>query len=193
VVAIEPLERGSQRTLLEMARKAILTKVKRGIVPTIEVDDAALQRTGGAFVSLHIDESLRGCIGTLQSEAPLHRTVVEMAVAASTNDTRFPPLALSELRHTMLEISVLTPMKPSRPEDVVVGTHGIYLVQERRRGVLLPQVAVQHGWNQKTFLEQGCQKAGIARNGWRHEDTMLFTFEATVFSDMDFAEEFAYQ
>ena len=142
----------------------------------------------GAFVSLHVDGELRGCIGSLYADRPLGQTVAEMATAAATEDPRFDALRAAELRHTDIEVSVLTPFEPIRPEDVVVGRHGLYIVRGPRRGVLLPQVPVQYGWDRETFLAQVCRKAGLPTDAWRDPETLLLGFEAQVFSDLSEAE-----
>jgi AmmeMemoRadiSam system protein A len=141
-------------------------------------------------VSLHRDGELRGCIGNLEgSKTPLHRLVAEMAVAAATEDHRFAPLRPDELRTTEIEVSVLGPLVPARPEDVSVGPHGLYVVQGRHRGVLLPQVPLQYGWDRETFLDQTCRKAGLPADAWRDPETLLWTFTAEVFSDADVEED----
>ncbi len=179
----------SRRTLLRLAREAILEQLTRGEIPRPEVDDAALIPPSGAFVSLHMEGELRGCIGSLEpGKAPLHRTVCRMAVAAATDDPRFRPLRKDELRFTELEISVLGPLVHSTPEDVVVGVHGLYVVRGSDRGVLLPQVALQYGWDRESFLGHTCRKAGLPIHAWKKQETRLWTFTAEVFSDADYLE-----
>ncbi|PIE17021.1 MAG: AMMECR1 domain-containing protein [Proteobacteria bacterium] len=175
--------------MLSLAREAISDKLARGSAPVADVADAALRTPRGAFVSLHIDGALRGCIGTLYADKPLHETVSEMAAKAATADPRFAPLSPRELRSADIEISVLTPFTPIAPEDVEVGRHGLYIARGRRRGVLLPQVPVQFGWDRETFLAQVCRKAGLDADAWGAADTILMAFEAQVFSDLGELEE----
>ena len=181
----ETLAPESRRELLDLARRAISEFRERGAIPDIPVNEDTLGHNAAAFVSLHQEGRLRGCIGTFDDSQPLFRNVIEMAVAAANEDTRFEPLGPGELRHTALEISVLGPMLPARPTDVVVGTHGLYVVRGRNRGVLLPQVAVQYGWDAPTFLAQACVKAGLPEHAWEQPGTSIQTFTAEVFGDHD--------
>jgi len=178
------LPRRHRKRLLEIAREAVLSKVSRGTVPDFVVDEPELRVPAGAFVSLHTDGKLRGCIGSLYPERPMFEAVAEMASAAATADPRFHPLTPRELRDTEIEISVLTPFERIAPEDVEVGRHGLYIVQGARRGVLLPQVATQYGWDRETFLAQACVKAGLEPVAWRDPQTLILAFEAEVFSDL---------
>ncbi len=173
-----------RKTLLAIAREAISEHLARGMAPDNSHDDAQLLAPRGAFVSLHIDGALRGCIGTLYADKPLHKAVSDMAVEAATADPRFPPMGPRELRDTDIEISVLTPFSPIAAEDVEVGRHGLYIARGRRRGVLLPQVPAQYGWDRETYLGQLCRKAGLPVDAWQADDTVLMAFEAQVFSDL---------
>lgn len=177
------LSRKSKERLLEIAREAIFQRLQRGSVPPFAVGEGELQVPAGAFVSLHLDGQLRGCIGTLHGERPLHQTVADMAIEAATNDPRFPELTPKELPKTEIEISVLTPFTPIDPADVVPGRHGLYLAKGPRRGVLLPQVATQYGWTREKYLAEICRKAGLPEDAWKDKDTRLFSFEAIVFSN----------
>jgi AmmeMemoRadiSam system protein A len=182
---IKPLELDDRDDLLDLARKAILTHVQRGALPEIDFPDGPLHAEVGAFVSLHLKGELRGCVGRLEGEGPLYQTVAEMAVAAATEDARFAPLPAGDQRHTEIEISVLGPLRPSTPEAIELGTHGLYVVQGRFRSVMLPQVPAQFGWSREQFLAQGCRKAGLADDAWKQSDTRLLTFTAQVFGDTD--------
>ena len=186
---IKPLELDDRDDLLDLARKAILSHLQRGGLPDMDFPEGPLHAELGAFVSLHLNGELRGSVGRLEGEGPLYRTVAEMAVAAATEDARFEPLPAADLRRTEIEISVLGPLKPSRPEDIEIGTHGLYVVHGRYRSVLLPQVPAQFGWSRDEFLAQGCRKAGLADDAWKHKETMLLTFTAQVFGDTDDAVE----
>lgn len=186
MVATEPDSHGlaARRRLLEIARAAIRSQLERGSWSPTDVDDGSLLGPGGAFVSLHIEGRLRGCIGLLESSQPIHRTVAEMAVAAATEDQRFPPLTMAELRHTELEISLLTPMSPISADHVKVGTHGLYIARGRHRGVLLPQVPVQYRWSREQFLAEACKKAGLRGTAWREPETVVQAFTAEVFNEV---------
>ncbi|MFQ5735707.1 MAG: AmmeMemoRadiSam system protein A [Thermodesulfobacteriota bacterium] len=171
-------------TLLKMARKAIEAYVCE-LTPE-KCDDAhspALNEDAGAFVTIHKDGELRGCIGTFASPNTLHKTVTDMAVSAATRDPRFAPLSPSELEEITLEISVLSPLKEIRDvSEIEIGRHGLYIIEGPNRGVLLPQVAVEHGMDREEFLANTCIKAGLPATAWMNGAT-IFTFEAEIFKE----------
>ena len=185
----EPLDLKARAALLALAREAILSHVQRGGLPAYDIAEGPLHEEVGAFVSLHLDGQLRGCIGRLEGEGPLYQAVAEMAVAAATEDARFEPLPAADLRHTEIEISVLGPLRPIKADAIELGTHGLYVVKGRHRSVLLPQVPVQFGWSREEFLAQGCRKAGLDDTAWQDDDTMLLSFTALVFGDTDTFEQ----
>ncbi len=119
----------------------------------------------------------------MRAERPLVETVVAMAVAAATEDGRFEPVTLEQLPGLAIEISALGPMRPIRPEDVEVGRHGLLISLGRRRGVLLPQVPLEQGWDRETFLAHTCWKAGLPEDAWRDPSAELLGFTATVFGE----------
>ncbi|RME22426.1 MAG: AmmeMemoRadiSam system protein A [Deltaproteobacteria bacterium] len=175
-----------RKRLLEIARNTIAEQLERGSYTPQGSDDEALNRPCGAFVTLHIDGQLRGCIGTFTSSRPLVQTVQEMAVSAAFRDPRFPPLTREELDRVDLEISVLSPLRPvDDPEEIEVGRHGIYITRGFYSGVLLPQVATEYGWDRETFLDHTCLKAGLPPGCWRDPDTRIEVFEAEVFGEKD--------
>lgn len=171
--------------LLSVARRAILHRLTHSASPPIGEDDVSenLRLLSGAFVSLHIEEELRGCIGSIYAEEPLFRIVGQMAIQAATEDPRFPPLTNSELPRTDIEVSVLSELKPIAAADVEVGVHGLFLSRGSRRGLLLPQVPGQYGWNRKHYLGQLCLKAGLPDRAWADPESRLLMFTADVFSD----------
>jgi hypothetical protein len=136
----------------------------------------------GAFVTLKRGGMLRGCIGNIIGSGPLCQTVAEMARAAATSDPRFPPLTAAELSGLAIEISVLTPLETVHdPSEVVIGRHGLFIVYGLHRGLLLPQVATEQGWDRQTFLEQTCVKAGLPPGAWKEPGAVLYRFGAEVF------------
>ena len=173
-----------QATLLRVAREAIACHFRgeRQLLPEAK---GALGESRGAFVTLRrrADGELRGCIGNLVAARPLVETVSRMAVAAATEDPRFAPLTAGELDQVAIEISALGPLRPIRPEEVEVGRHGLLIGQGGRRGVLLPQVPVEHGWDRETFLVHTCWKAGLPEDAWRDPEAELMGFTASVFSE----------
>lgn len=144
----------------------------------------ALMEPRGAFVTLHLNRDLRGCIGTFETDRPLIETIRRMAIAAATEDPRFPPVSIEELPRITIEISVLSPRsRIHSPHEIVVGKHGLYVTHGPRRGVLLPQVATEQGWDAETFLAFTCRKAGLPLDKWRDEETILELFSAEIFEE----------
>lgn len=168
--------------LLAIARRAAATYVKEGRMPEEGPVSPRLSEPGAAFVTLTLAGRLRGCIGYTEASAPLYRTVQECAVAAAIEDPRFPPLAPSDVDSVHVEISVLTPMVKVRPEDVRVGVHGLMIRKGGRRGLLLPQVATENGWDRQAFLSNVCRKAGLPSDEWKR-GAELYSFTAEVFGE----------
>ena len=139
----------------------------------------------GAFVTLKIDGALRGCIGHVIGVAPLWEAVQENAIAAGFRDPRFEPLRREELSQVTIEISALTPLRPASPDEIVVGRDGILIERGASRGLLLPQVATEYGWNREQFLDHTCHKAGLEAGCWRRADTVVSIFSAEVFGETD--------
>lgn len=147
-------------------------------------EEQLLNERAGCFVTLKINEQLRGCIGNFQSRRPLYQEVALMAVAAATQDPRFSPLTRTELELVRIEITVLSPLeKISGPDDIIIGQHGIYLEHGINRGVLLPQVAAEHCWDALTFLRQTCNKAGLSADMWQAPDTELYRFSGEIIKE----------
>ncbi len=179
-----------QATLLAIARKAIETCVLTGKSTIESTKDPALNTRLGCFVSIKQNGQLRGCIGKFQPQWPLYQEVAEMACAAATQDPRFYPMGKEDLDNFLIEISILSPLeKINDTNDIQVGLHGIYLEKGSYRGVLLPQVAVEHQWDRTMFLRQTCIKAGLPTNAWQSEDTDIFIFTAQVFAETDLGND----
>jgi AmmeMemoRadiSam system protein A len=177
------LTKKEQRDLLKIARETITAYVGKGEIPAVETASKGLNLESGCFVTIKQHDQLRGCIGNFVSDQPLYRLVQEMAVSAATRDPRFYPMKQQDLADFELEISVLSPLKRiSSPDEIRVGTHGIYLVKNSSRGVLLPQVATEYGWDRETFLRHTCLKAGLPENAWQKE-CEIYTFSALVFGE----------
>jgi len=176
------LSKDDKATLYAIARTAIESAITGKNPPQCENTSEILREKRGAFVSLHLQGNLRGCIGYIHPAKPLHKTVREMAIAAALQDPRFEPVTLRELEELDIEISVLTPMKKiEHIQEIEIGKHGLYIVCGPYHGLLLPQVATSYGWDKKTFLEHTCEKAGLPKNAWQQEDAELYVFSADIF------------
>jgi len=172
--------------LLKIARDVVEACCRGGKPPKPEVVSPTLNEPRGAFVTLHKDGKLRGCIGHIRAQKPLVETIVEMAEAAAFQDPRFPPVTSKELSQLEYEISVLTPLRRIKDvEEIQVGIHGIYMKRGPASGLLLPQVATEWGWDRITFLEHTCSKAGLPEDAWKDKKTEIYIFSADVFSPAD--------
>lgn len=170
-----------RRMLLQLAHRAIEAALQGSQVDlTAPLEHLAQPR--GAFTSLHIAGRLRGCVGYVQPMYPVWRTVAETALAAAFYDSRFQPVTSVEAPRLQIEISVLSPPFPIRPLEVEVGRHGLIVSHGGNRGLLLPQVSVEHGWNRETFLAQTCLKAGLPIDAWQH-GAELEAFTAEIFGE----------
>ena len=179
----EEIDADDRCFLLELARATIAASLCDRPFTSPAPDSGVLLETRGAFVTLKIDSVLRGCIGHVIGVAPLWQAVRDNALAAAFDDPRFPPLTSDEFQQVGIEISALTPMQRSSAEEVVVGRHGILIENGAARGLLLPQVATEYGWDRETFLDHTCRKAGLEPGCWRRPDTIISTFSAEVFSE----------
>lgn len=181
------LHNDEKRRLLQIARKAIesaLTGREALEIPDLTGNLAAHR---GAFVTLRRRGRLRGCIGRVMVLDPLARVVAECAAAAALDDPRFSRLQPADLDELQIELSVLSSPKRAAPEEVQPGVHGLVISRGERRGVLLPQVAAEHRWARERFLEETCEKAGLAPADWRSTETRIEVFTAEVFSEADCA------
>lgn len=176
------LDAEEREELLGIARGAIEGYVRDRTVPEVRGLSGRLAEAGAAFVTLKRKGRLRGCIGFTEARAPLFKVVQECAVAAATEDPRFPPVTPGELSSIALEISVLTPPVPVSAGEVEVGRHGLVVSHQGRRGLLLPQVPVEQGWDRETFLDHTCMKAGLPPDAWRR-GAALRAFTAEVFGE----------
>lgn len=180
----EELTIEEQNELLRIAREAISAYFKGHLPPEPIMQSQRLNENRGAFVTLHDkNHCLRGCIGSFMAEKPLYMTIREMAVQAAFHDPRFSPLEELELKDIHIEISVLSPLKEIKDVgEIEVGKHGIYIIKGFHCGTLLPQVATECGWDNRTFLEHTCMKAGLPPDGWK-KGARILTYSAQVFSE----------
>ena len=179
-----PLDDSAQAYLLQTARSTIEAYLRSGIrpVPDPPSTDELLQKKG-AFVTLYHRGRLRGCVGYVLPLTPLYRVVAECAVSAAAEDTRFRPLELTDLPDTEIELSILSGLDEVKsPSEIEIGMHGLLISHESRRGLLLPKVAVEHGWTPEEFFEQTCRKAGLPLLAWKR-GARIERFTAMVFRE----------
>jgi AmmeMemoRadiSam system protein A len=150
----------------------------------IAAGTSALTKPCGAFVTIHKEGTLRGCIGRMNAMETLEKTIRVMALEAAFGDPRFSPLSKDELPLCDIEISVLSPMEicPD-PQTVEVGVHGLYLNCRGHSGVLLPQVPLEQGWDREAYLKHICLKAGLPPGSYTEPGAKLLTFTAAVFGE----------
>ncbi|MBV9340229.1 MAG: AmmeMemoRadiSam system protein A [Acidobacteria bacterium] len=172
----------SERQMLcQLAHEAVLSLLEERGLREFTIS-GHLSEPRGVFTTLYRKGKLRGCVGYPAALMPLHQAVVETARAAAFDDPRFPALTLVEAGELGVSISVLGPVRPILAEEVEVGRHGLLISLGSRRGLLLPQVALENGWDRIKFLEQTCRKAGLEPDGWRTGAT-IEAFTAEVFGD----------
>ena len=172
-----------RQILLKLAHTSIEAALDKREIP-LDPPSPHLAEPRGAFTTLYFRRQLQGCVGFVFPVASLYRTVAETARAAAFEDTRFPPVTHEQAPDLQVSLSILSPLQPLRAEDVEIGRHGLLISQLGRRGLLLPQVPVEHAWDRVTFLEQTCRKAGLPPDAWRKGAT-IEGFTAEVFGDVE--------
>jgi AmmeMemoRadiSam system protein A len=171
-----------ERTLLlHLAHDSISSALQNSEIP-LDAPTPHLAEPRGVFTSLHLRRELRGCVGYVLPTCPVYRAVAETARAAAFDDNRFSPVTSEEAPDLEIELSILSPAQPMQAEEVEIGRHGLLVSWHGRRGLLLPQVPVEHGWDRTTFLEQTCRKAGLPLDAWQKGAT-IEAFAAEIFSD----------
>jgi len=168
-----------RKTLLGLARDAVAAAASGDDLPTLRNPNGPLREKGAVFVTLRSAGELRGCIGHVEAHEALWESVRDMAAAAAVRDSRFSPVRPAELPGLEIELSVLSPMRPLRPDEIVIGTHGLYVKKDGVGGLLLPQVPVEWNWGPEEFLRRTFQKAGLS-----HPDpgAQLYGFTVEHFS-----------
>lgn len=178
-----------KKYLLRVARASLEAAVAGADRPDLHTADPALLEERGAFVTLKAHGELRGCLGYVEGVKPLIEAVAENAEAAALRDPRFAPVRRSELPDLTIEISALTPLRPvENPEEIEVGAHGLMICLGPNRGLLLPQVPGEWGWDREQFLQHTCLKAGLPAGTWQDPQAQLYSFEAEVFGEEDYPE-----
>ena len=180
------LSRDEKVFLITLARRTIEAECSGETADTEVPDSAIMKKPLGAFVTLKKQGQLRGCIGYIEAVKPLAETIRDMAKAAAFSDHRFRPVTTREVPDLEIEISVLSPIrKIDDPSEIEVGKHGIIITRGVNRGLLLPQVATEMGWDRKTFLEHTCMKAGLPADSWKEPGIKIEVFSAEIFSERE--------
>ncbi len=174
-----------KKIMLNAAREVLTVCVKGEEVKMPESLSKLESEAMGIFVTLHTRKGeLRGCIGYLEGIKPLRDAIMDMTIAAATEDPRFKPVSEEELGDVMLEISLLSPLrKIESPDELEIGKHGLVISRGHNKGLLLPQVATENNWDRKTFIEHTCEKARLPRDAWKLDDTEISIFSAEVFEE----------
>ena len=185
-----------QQAMLDLARQAIREAVCNSDLPQHVPNDGLFGERCGVFVSLQVQRRLRGCIGVIgppgdtgdgkepSAIEPLGSAIVRCAATAALSDPRFPRLSSAELPGLQIEISLLSALVRVRAEEIELGRHGVVACNGKHRGVLLPQVATEHGFTVEQFLAEACRKARLPAEAWRHPGTELLGFTCFTFSDV---------
>ena len=177
---------------VRIAREVLDTYITTGNIPRIKDYPREFDDKGGAFVTLKTwpSHDLRGCIGYPEPIFPLIKAIVDNAINASTEDPRFPPVKPRELDHIVVEVSLLTPPEEIKfsdpkelPQKIKVGRDGLIVERGGFRGLLLPQVPVEENWDETTFLEHTCWKAGLPMDCWLRKGTRFYAFQAEVYAE----------
>ncbi|MGH9500890.1 MAG: AmmeMemoRadiSam system protein A [Terriglobales bacterium] len=167
--------------LLRLAHASIEAALEKRQI-SLDPPSQHLAEPRGAFTTIYFKKRLHGCVGYVFPVASLYRTVAETARAAAFEDTRFLPVTREEAPRLEVSLSILSALQTVRPEEVAIGRHGLVISHHGRRGLLLPQVPVENGWERVTFLEHTCRKAGLPPDAWQQGAT-IEVFTAEVFED----------
>ncbi len=168
-------------TLLVLAHDSIRAQLENRQI-SVDAPTNHLAEPRGVFTSLYLRGELRGCVGYVLPRFTVYRAVAETARAAAFEDNRFPAITRDEAPLLEIQLSILSPPQAIEADEIEVGRHGLLISGQGRRGLLLPQVPLEHGWDRVTFREQACRKAGLPMDAWKHGAT-IEGFTAEVFGD----------
>jgi AmmeMemoRadiSam system protein A len=174
------LSEADRKSILELARQAVVEAVCRKRLLVGIPQTGIFELKCGVFVTLHAGGRLRGCIGVIEAKEPIGESIVRCAAGAAREDPRFSPMQPEELPELEIEVSLLSPLQRIQPEEIEIGKHGLLVEQGLRRGLLLPQVAVEHHLEREQFLKETCYKAGLAADAWRAPDTRIYGFTCEI-------------
>ncbi len=181
------LNEDHKKALLRLARESIACALEDKPLPRTDLLDQSLLTPCGAFVTVRVHGELRGCFGYVNAFYPLAQSVQEVGIKSALEDPRFDHIVPQELDAMDVEISVLdSPVKVERIEEIEVGVHGLILETRTHRGLLLPSVATEYGWDREQFLNHTALKAGLPPDAWKNKNVTIFKFKAEKFSESDF-------
>ena len=170
-----------RRAILKFARQVVVEAVTLGRLPERVPTDGIFGEHRGVFVTLRNNSRLRGCIGVVEADTPLGDSVARCAAGAALQDPRFAPMRVADLAHLQIEVSLLSQPEPIDINAIEIGRHGLVVSSGDRRGLLLPQVAVEHHLDREQFLSETCRKAHLLRDAWRDARTQILGFTCDVF------------
>jgi AmmeMemoRadiSam system protein A len=177
------LSEDERKAILELARQAVGEAVCRNR-PLPEIPSTGVfERRAGVFVTLHVARRLHGCIGVIDAKEPLGQSIARCAASAALEDPRFPKMRPEELSALDVEVSLLSPLERIQPEQIEIGKHGLLMEQDFRRGLLLPQVAVEHHLDRERFLQEACRKAGLHADAWKSPGTRIYGFTCEIVAE----------
>lgn len=178
------------KVLIDFSHKAIESYIRDNEELEITEVSPKFKQERGVFVTVKVGGELRGCIGHPLPVVPLIEAIRDLSIESATSDFRFQPISIDELGELTIEISILTvpeelklKNRKDAPKQIKVGRDGLIVEYEWERGLLLPQVAVEEGWDSKQFLEKTCWKAGVPEDSWLKDESKIFTFQAQIFTE----------
>jgi AmmeMemoRadiSam system protein A len=174
------LSEEEQNAILALARQALTEAVCDGRLLASFPTEGVFSTRCGVFVTLHVRGRLRGCIGVIEGLEPLGESIVRCTASAALQDPRFTQMRTEEVADSEIEVSLLSPLERILAAEIEVGKHGLVIEQGMRRGLLLPQVAVEHRLDREHFLEETCHKAGFSRDAWKHPETAIYAFTCQI-------------
>jgi AmmeMemoRadiSam system protein A len=181
--ALNEFSREERSLLLQLAHQSIAAALEHHEISLVP-PNSHLAEPRGVFTTLYYHGDLRGCVGYVFPVMSLYRMVAESARGAAFDDSRFAPVTREQAAELEVSLSILSPPQPIRPEDVEIGRHGLLIKMGDYRGLLLPQVPIEHKWDRIAFLEQTCKKAGLPVDAWQ-TGAQVEAFTAEIFGDGD--------
>jgi len=177
---MQSLSEAERQAILELARRAVLEAVyhNRAVEPIPQ--QGVFERRCGVFVTLHVRQKLHGCIGMIEPRANLGEAIIKCAISAALEDPRFSRMRPEEAEEAKVEVSLLSPVERIAVEEIEIGKHGLLVENGLKRGLLLPQVAVELHLVREAFLRETCHKAGLAGDAWKDPQTKVYGFTCEV-------------